>query len=153
MTNDNLYEIPTATAFAPTAADVAGVHDWFTRYDALAAAGDVEALADLAVFPLNVVSDTPGADGAATQWSREAFVSAMGYVLGSGSGDVQLDSRRTPHFLTESMVLVITEATMTATGAPAQAVRYADVLIRRGADWAFQSMIQGGWGDQLGETA
>jgi hypothetical protein len=28
-------------------------------------------------------------------------------------------------------------------------VRYADLLIRRGGEWRFQTMVQSGWGDQL----
>lgn len=149
MTSTQPYDIPSDSGFVPSREDIASVHGWFARYDALAAAGDVEALADLAVFPLNVVSDHAGGDGVARQWDRATFVATMGHALGSGSGDVRLESRRTPRFLTPSLVLVITDATMTATGASPQPVRYADILVRRDGDWAFQSMVQGGWGDQL----
>ncbi|MGH3788640.1 MAG: nuclear transport factor 2 family protein [Pseudonocardiaceae bacterium] len=144
----DLYDVPAADPFSPSAEDTASVTAWFARYDRLVADGDVEAMADMAVFPLNVVSDSPGGDGAAVQWSREQFVHMMSEVL-AGSGDVKLDSQRTPYFLTGSLVLVITDATMTATGAPQQALRYADLLIRRDGGWAFQTMVQGGWGDAL----
>lgn len=146
----DLYHVPAAdAAFRPSAEDAASIAAWFARYDGLAADGDVEAMADMAVFPLNVVSDSPGGDGAAAQWSREQFIRTMSEVLGSGSGDVKLDSKRTPHFLTSSLALVITDATMTAAGAPQQALRYADLLVRRDGGWAFQTMVQGGWGNAL----
>ena len=41
-----------------------------------------------------------------------------------------------------------TDSTMTA-GDEKRELRYADILIRRGGTWAFQTMIQGGWGDNL----
>lgn len=146
----DLYDVPAADpAFSPSAEDTASVMAWFARYDGLAADGDVEAMADMAVFPLNVVSDSHGGDGAAAQWSREQFVRTMSEVLAGGSRNVRLESRRTPHFLTGSLVLVITDATMTATGTPPQALRYADLLIRRDGGWAFQTMVQGGWGTAL----
>ena len=146
----DLYDVPTADpAFVPDDADRAGIADWFDRYDRLAAAGDTDALADLALFPLNVVSDHPGGDGVAVQWTREQFVESMARALGSGSGDVSLRSNRTPHFLTSSLVVVVTEAQMTGGGSAPQMIRYADVLVRRGEDWAFQTMIQGGWGSAL----
>lgn len=46
------------------------------------------------------------------------------------------------------MVVVFTDSTMTA-GGESQQLRYADVLMKRDGAWAFQTMIQGGWGDNL----
>ncbi len=145
-----LYDLPVAdTTFAPSAAEFASISAWFERYDGLVGRGEVEAMADMAVFPLNVVSDTPGGDGSSAQWSREQFVATMSEVIRGGSDGVRLESARTPHFLTAGLVLVVTDATMTAPGAEPVPMRYADLLIRRGDGWAFQTMVQGGWGDQL----
>lgn len=144
----DLYDLP-VTTFTPTAEDIASVHAWFSRYDALAVEGDIEGMADQAVFPLNVVSDTPGGDGAATQWDREQFVAAMSRVMGGGSSEVKLESTRTPHFLSGSLVMVVTDAIMTAPGAPSQPTRYADLLLKRDGGWAFQTMVQSGWGTDL----
>lgn len=40
---------------------------------------------------------------------------------------------------------------MTVTGedGPGQQMTYADILVRSGGTWAFQTMIQAGWGDML----
>lgn len=136
-----------AAAFQPSAAEVASVHAWFAEYDARAAKADLTGLADLAMFPLNVVSDDSGGNGSAAQWDRDQYLAAMAHVVGGGD-QPRMESVRTPHFLTGQLVLVFTEATFT-TGDHAQAVRYADLLVKRHGRWYFQTMVQGGWGDQL----
>ncbi|MCP3805271.1 nuclear transport factor 2 family protein [Allokutzneria sp. A3M-2-11 16] len=134
-------------AFQPSEQDVASVHAWFAEYDAHAAAGDVEKMADMAMYPLNVVSDSPEGNGAAAQWARAGFVESMKHVVG-GAGEVKMESVRKPIFLTGKLVVVITEATFT-TAEGAQDVRYADVLVKVDDRWLFQTMIQGGWGENL----
>jgi hypothetical protein len=146
-----MAELPaTVTAsggFVPTAGDLKSVEDWFAEYDGLVALGDVARMADMALFPLNVVSDNPGADGAAAQWTREQFMDAMSHVV-AGAGDMRMESDRTPVFLTEQLVLVITSAKFTL-GEHTDSVRYADLLVKKDGKWLFQTMVQGGWGDQL----
>ncbi|RLU83579.1 hypothetical protein CTZ27_28170 [Streptomyces griseocarneus] len=136
------------TGYAPTADELASVHAWFAEYDAAAARRDIERMADLAVFPLNLVSDDSAGDGVSAQWDREQFVEAMTHVMGEGAEDITFDSVRTPVFLGPGMAVVFSDSTMTADGAT-QRLRYADVLVKRNGQWAFQSMLQGGWGDNL----
>jgi len=138
----------TVEPYVPTAEDLASVEAWFREFDAHAAKGDVERMADMAVFPLNVVSDDPSGEGAAAQWTRERYVETMRQVMGGGGGDLAMESARTPVFLSAGLVLVTTEAVLTWPGG-GQRVRYADLLIRRGGEWRFQTMVQSGWGDQL----
>lgn len=133
--------------YEPTDEDRASVAAWFEEYDARAAAVDLEKMADLAVFPLNVVSDDSTGAGVAAQWTRERYVAAMAQAMG-GAGDVRMTATRTPSFLTASLVLVVTDATMTWDGGDRR-VRYADLLIRNEDGWRFQTMVQGGWGDNL----
>ncbi|GAA4015052.1 hypothetical protein GCM10022247_42450 [Allokutzneria multivorans] len=134
-------------AFSPGEQDVASVHAWFAEYDAHAAAGAVEKMADMALYPLNVVSDSAEGNGAAAQWSREGFVESMKHVVGGG-GDVTMESVRNPIFLTDKLVVVVTEARFT-TAEGSQDVRYADILVKVDGKWLFQTMIQGGWGENL----
>ncbi|MCC3767517.1 DUF4440 domain-containing protein [Streptomyces sp. UNOC14_S4] len=136
------------TGYAPTADEIAAIHAWFAEYDAAAARRDIERMADLAVFPLNLVSDDSAGDGVSAQWDRERFVETMTHVMGEGTEDITFDSVRTPVFLGPAMAVVFTDSTMTAGGAT-QRLRYADVLVKRNGRWAFQSMLQGGWGDNL----
>ncbi|NJQ03083.1 nuclear transport factor 2 family protein [Streptomyces sp. PLAI1-29] len=146
--------MPAAGAgFTPGEEDLRSVTEWFARYDALAARGEVEAMAGMALFPLNVVTDDAAGEGSAESWDRERFTATMGEVTAGAGGDspVTFESVRTPHFLTASLVLVVTDAVMTA-GGHRQAVRYADLLVKRDGAWRFQTMIQGGWGG-AGDTA
>ncbi|QTR04394.1 nuclear transport factor 2 family protein [Saccharothrix algeriensis] len=123
--------------FVPTDEDVAGVLDWFARWDALAVAKDVEAMAGMALFPVNAVTD-----GAAELWDRERFLKDMAAQL--GDGDVRMESVRTPVFVNAGLVFVITDATITV-GDFSQVVRYGDLLVKVAGEWRFQTMVQGGW--------
>jgi hypothetical protein len=136
------------TGYIPSAEELESIQEWFTAYDAHSAARDVERMADMAVFPLNLISDDSAGDGASAQWDRRQFVETMTQVMGDGDGDISFESVRTPVFLSAAMAVVFTDSTMTMDGQTRQ-LRYADVLIRRNGTWAFQTMMQGGWGDNL----
>ncbi|MER7820539.1 nuclear transport factor 2 family protein [Streptomyces sp. NPDC096153] len=136
------------TGYLPTSDELASIEAWFAEYDAAAARRDIERMADLAVFPLNLVSDDSAGSGASAQWDREQFVRTMTHVMGGGSEDITFASVRTPVFLGPAMAVVFTDSTMTA-GGTTQQLRYADVLIKRDGQWAFQTMLQSGWGDDL----
>ncbi|WP_406303045.1 nuclear transport factor 2 family protein [Streptomyces sp. NBC_00885] len=136
------------TGYTPTAEELASIQDWFAAYDAHSAKREVERMADLAVFPLNLVSDDSAGNGASAQWDRRQFVETMSQVMGDGSDDIAFESTRTPVFLSPAVAVVFTDSTMTMDGRTQQ-LRYADVLIRRDGQWAFQTMLQSGWGDNL----
>jgi hypothetical protein len=131
---------PAQGGFAPSPADIDQVLAWFSRYDTLAVDKDIEAMADQAMFPLNEVTD-----GYAAACDRDKFVAQMTEQLGE-AGDVSMESVRTPHFINENLVFVITDATIT-TGQYSQQVRYGDLLVKSGGEWKFQTMVQGGWGE------
>lgn len=128
--------------YQPTDEAVESIRQWFVDYDALAERGAIEEMADLAVFPLNLATDVPGGHAAVTQWTREEFVRTMSAVVGGGAA---MESTRTPHFLSENLVVVVTDAAVTVEG-ERQEMTYADVLVRTAEGWAFQTMVQGGWG-------
>jgi hypothetical protein len=128
--------------YQPTDEDRDSVREWFAAYDALAERGAVDEMADLGVFPMNLATDVPGGRAAVTSWTREDYLRVMGDVVGGGAG---LESVRTPHFLTENLVVVVSEATTTVEGVR-QSMTYADLLVRTADGWGFQAMIQGGWG-------
>lgn len=135
-----MTSVPSSGDFSPTLADVEGVMAWFRRYDELTDAKDTAAMADQAMFPINEVTD-----GRAESCDRERFVAQMNEQF-SASGDFSFESVRTPHFINENLVFVITNATMTV-GEASQRVRYGDLLVKEsGGEWRFQTMVQGGWG-------
>ncbi|AJP00272.1 hypothetical protein TU94_00600 [Streptomyces cyaneogriseus subsp. noncyanogenus] len=137
------------TGFTPSAEDRASLDAWFAAYDAASARRDIGHMADMAVFPLNLVSDDSRGDGRTAQWSREQFVDTMSQVMSEGGDEtISFESTRTPVFLSPSVAVVFTDSTM-AVGGEKRRLRYADILVRRGGTWAFQTMIQSGWGDAL----
>ncbi|WP_310724350.1 DUF4440 domain-containing protein [Streptomyces sp. N2A] len=137
------------TGYVPTTEDRASLDAWFAEYDAQSAKRNIERMAEMAVFPLNLVSDDASGNGRSAQWDRERFVATMTHVMGDGSEDIGFESTRTPVFLSPAIAVVFTDSTMTIQG-ETQQLRYADILIRQDGKWAFQTMIQGGWGDNLG---
>ncbi|MBP2320135.1 hypothetical protein JOF56_000520 [Kibdelosporangium banguiense] len=139
--------VTASSGFQPSAEDIQSVKAWFVEYDGHAANADLARMADMALFPLNVVSDDLSGNGSAAQWTREQFIGAMSHVV-AGAEDMRMESDRTPVFLTGQLVLVVTNATFT-TGDKTEAVRYADLLVKKDGRWLFQTMVQGGWGDQL----
>ncbi|MFJ9853359.1 nuclear transport factor 2 family protein [Streptomyces sp. NPDC101150] len=136
------------TGYIPTDEDRESLDRWFAEYDAHSARRNVERMADMAVFPLNLVSDDAAGDGRSAQWDRERFLATMTQVMGEGGEDITFASTRTPVFLSPAMAVVFTDSSMTAEGRT-QRLRYADILVRRQGEWAFQTMIQSGWGDNL----
>ena len=136
--------MPTSKDFVPSDEDQASVVAWFEKYDTLAAKQDFEAMADMAMFPLNEVTDDGAGNGQAEQCSREQYLAQMAKVMG-GSGDMTMESTRTPHFISDGLVFVITEGTVTY-GGQIQPMRYGDLLVKKDGQWLFQTMVQGGWG-------
>ncbi|MGD3106126.1 nuclear transport factor 2 family protein [Streptomyces sp. YGL11-2] len=136
------------TGYVPTDEDRTSLDDWFAEYDAHSARRKIERMADMAVFPLNLVSDDSAGNGRTAQWNREQFVATMTRVMGEGGEDIAFRSTRTPVFLSPSLAVVFTDSTMTVEGRTRQ-LRYADILVRRHGVWAFQTMMQSGWGDNL----
>lgn len=141
------------TGHTPTEEDLRGLAEWFETYDAHSSAPtpeNVERMADMAVFPLNLVTD--GSDGNARtgQWDRERYVATMNAVMGGGGEqDVRFESVRTPFFLSSSVAVVFTSAVMTTGDGEEHRVNYADVLVRRDGVWSFQTMIQSGWAEMM----
>jgi hypothetical protein len=142
-----LRELPADGAgFVPAAEDVESVLAWFAQYDTYVAEGNIEGMAGMAMFPINEVSDRSDGNASVTSCDRDRFVDQMTEIVG-GAGDVRMESTRTPHFLNQNLVFVITDATITANG-QTQQVRYGDLLVKADGRWVFQTMVQGGWGDR-----
>ncbi len=140
-----MQDVPTSNGNVASDGDRASVAAWFAKYDALAAKQDFEAMADMAMFPLNEVTDDGAGNGQAQQCSRAQYLAQMAEVMGGSGGDVTMESTRTPHFISDGLVFVITEGTVTY-GGQTQPVCYGDLLVKKDGQWLFQTMVQGGWG-------
>jgi hypothetical protein len=123
------------------------IEAWFAHYDSLVAEGDVEAMADQAMFPLNEVTDDQHGFGLASATGRERFIAQM-RESGIGSSEIEMRSSRTLHVLSPALVFVVTDA-LFGSGDEAAAMRYGDLLVRTPAGWRFQTMVAGGMSAQI----
>ena len=137
-----------ATLFSPADDDTAGLLAWFERYDAHASRNEVEAMADMALFPITVMTSDSQGESVTREWDRATFVQAMS--MNAAGPEVRLDNERRPVFLNRDLAVVVTETVMSGAGEP-QRMRYVDVMAKTGGEWRFTSMIQDGWGDMLRE--
>ena len=135
----------TSTAFTPTAQETATLLAWFDTYDEHVRRGDIAAMADMALFPLMLMTNDSAGEVVARQWGRDDFVQAMGMAADES---VEIFNERRPVFLNSDLAVVITDSTVTA-GGQTQHMRYVDVMAKTGGAWGFKSMIQAGWGDML----
>jgi Domain of unknown function (DUF4440) len=142
----------TDSGFVPDQQDVTELLAWFEEYDALAARNDVEAMADTAHFPITVVTHDSAGDGVSQVWDRATFVRSMSAAMDGELGDITMQNRRHPTFLSKDLAVVVTDSTVTA-GGRVQHLRYADVMVKAAGSWKFVSMIQAGWGDVLEQFA
>lgn len=130
-------------SFVPSEAEVASVRAWFAEWDKLALAGDIEALADRSLFPVNTLTTDEQGNGVAESWDRPTFIERMTAATAGAEG-VSMMSVRTPHFISADLVMVVTEAEIIAPEKTFRA-RYGDILVKRQGSWVFQTMLQAGW--------
>ena len=140
----------TATGFTPSEQDTQSLLDWFARYDAHVQRNETEAMADMALFPIIVMTNDSAGDCVTQEWDRETFVQAMAMNTDGADQDVELKNEREPVFLNSDLAIVVTNSTVTMAGEQ-QHMRYVDIMAKKDGQWRFKSMIQAGWGDMLKE--
>jgi hypothetical protein len=123
------------------------IMDWFAEYDALVQAGDLEGMANIASFPLNEVSDNAAGHAVTVPCDRTKYIEQMREVL-EGSEGVEMQSQRHPIFISPALCFVVTDASFVVGGVETQ-MRYGDLLVRTADGWKFQTMVAGGWHDQM----
>ncbi len=126
--------------YTPAADEVDALLDWFARYDAHARGNDTEAMADMAIFPLMVMTDDSAGESVAQVWDRPTFIAAMS-MAGADTARVEFDNHRSPTFLDAHLAVVTTDSTMIIDGETTR-TRYVDVMARQNGEWRFKSMIQ-----------
>lgn len=140
----------TATGFTPSEQDTQSLLDWFARYDAHVQRNETDAMADMALFPIIVMTNDSAGDCVTQEWDRETFVQAMAMNTGGADHEMELKNEREPVFLNSDLAIVVTNSTVTMDGAQ-QHMRYVDIMAKKDGQWRFKSMIQAGWGDMLKE--
>jgi hypothetical protein len=131
-----------------TEAQNQSIESWFAEYDELSMKGDIEGMANMAMFPVHVVTEGSDGNGYTENWTRAQFIQTMTEAMKDTPKDMEMKTVRTPFFLSPDLAVVITDAEISV-GAQKQAMRYADILVKLDGKWKFQTMAQSGWGDML----
>ena len=138
-------------AFTPSEKEIKILMDWFATYEGYVLKNQLDNMADMAIFPLVVMTDDSQGNCVAQSWDRETYKQAMDMTAqGVDMSTVSIESHRSPTFLNENLAVVITDAITTIAGQPQQS-RYVDIMAKQDGEWRFKSMIQSGWGDMLKE--
>jgi hypothetical protein len=124
------------------------IESWFAEYDELSMKGDIEGMANMAMFPVHVVTEGADGNGYTENWTRAQFIETMTEAMKDAPKAMEMRAVRTPFFLSQDLAVVITDAEITV-GTQKQAMRYADILVKMDGTWKFQTMAQSGWGDML----
>lgn len=134
--------------FDATAAQRKEVEAWFAKYDELSLKNDIEAMATQARFPLYAVTHDSKGQAHTEIWKKEDFMQIMKEATAGTPKDLEMRTERTPYFLSDDLIVVTTRATVKSAG-KTNVLKYADVLVKDGGVWKFQTMVQAGWGDLL----
>lgn len=136
-------------AFTPTEAERRSLLEWFERYDTHHRAHRIEAMAEMALFPVIVMTDDSAGECVTRQWDRETYLKAMRLAdQGVDQTSMELRNHRQPVFLSPDLAVVVTDSTVTLDGVTHH-MRYVDVMAKADGEWKFKCMIQTGWGDML----
>jgi len=134
--------------FEPTDIQRQELFKWFSRYDELTKNFKFEAMADQGVFPMYVITDNSSGDGVTRTWSREDFIQSMTSAMENTPADIEYNTIRKPLMINGNVAVVFTEWRPNK-DSDEGVLKYADILLKKGGEWRFQTMIQGGWGDFL----
>lgn len=135
--------------FTPSEEDVKSLMDWFAKYQSHVLKNELDDMADMAVFPLVVVTDDSDGNAVSQSWDAATFKQAMDLTSqGVDLASITIENNRKPIFLSKNLAVVITDAITTIAGQSQQS-RYADIMVKQDGAWKYKSMIQSGWGDML----
>jgi len=107
---------------------------------------DVQAL--LTLYDLPIYSGTDNAAGAyqAALCDGEQLRAILTALMRGERKDVLQAERRTPHFLSDSIAMVLVETSVTRNGDPLGSYTSAILVIKKGGVWRFKSGVAAGHG-------
>lgn len=129
--------------FEATEVEKKEVEAWFAKYAEFSENNDIEGLAGMVQFPLQVVSRDAKGSGGVQSWNKDNFVKVMKGVLAKTPDDTESKSEHTPYFLSHDLVIIMTK-TSGKSGGQKNIAKSADVLVRVGGKWMLQVTAQPG---------
>jgi len=129
-----------------TKEDKQGIEALFKAADEAWKKGDMKALTPLYDFPIYMGTDTASGVYQGGEWSQEQFVTIIGEMLKTQPKDVTFSEKYTPHFLSDSLAVVIVDTTATQGGKSLGAYKSAVIAIKKDGQWRFKSGLEAGHG-------
>lgn len=109
--------------------------------------GDIKAVAAMHDFPVLMTTDDAKGEVHSERWSREQFVQIMGPMAASAPKDIRIRHRLTPHFISDSLAVVIDDATMLQGKKELGSFKSAALVVNRKGKWLFKGGVEAGWGE------
>ena len=121
------------------------IQEFFKRQDELAKKGDFEAIVATHDFPLYMATDDLKGVPEAKEYSREEYVAMMKPMYESMPKDMKMTHKPTITVLSDSLVSVTDDFTMTM-GKQKVTGKNAALLVKRDGEWKWKAMIEAGYG-------
>jgi hypothetical protein len=121
------------------------VEDFFKNVQALEKKGDMEAMFATIDFPVYMITDDMKGVPESKLYSREEYVAMMKPMYENMPKDMQTTHKPTIHVLSDSLVNVSDDFTMTM-GKQKITGRNMSFLVKRDGQWKWKVMAEAGWG-------
>jgi hypothetical protein len=128
---------------AGTKKEIAG---FFKETDELEKKGDFDGMLARVDFPVFMLTDDSKGVPRAEAWSQEQYVAMMKPMMEHMPKDVKVTHKPTVTVLSDSLVNVTDDFTMTM-GKQKMSGRNMGVLVKRDGKWRWKMMGEAGWGD------
>lgn len=121
------------------------VVEFFKQQEELAKKGDMEAALAAYDFPIYMATDDLKGVPEAREYSREEYVAMMTPFYENMPKDMKVTHKPTISVLSDSLVSVIDDFTMTQ-GKQTVTGRNTSLLVKRDGQWKWKTMIEAGYG-------
>jgi uncharacterized protein (TIGR02246 family) len=108
--------------------------------------GDIQALAALYDFPIYMGTDRQDGTYEGGEWSQEQFNKIMGSMMKNDPKDVMNKEKLTPHFLSDTLAVVLVETTLTKGGKELGSYKSSVITVKKSGQWRVKSGIEAGHG-------
>lgn len=136
-----------------TTPDRNGVEALIRASDKAWMSGDVQAVAELHDFPVHMSTDDSKGEFKGEEWSRDQFVEMMGEMVSKTPRDITFKHKLTPHFLSDTLAVVVDEPTMMKGNTKLGTFKSVAVVVKKDGRWLFKEGLEAGWGDMANQQA
>lgn len=126
--------------------DRQGIEALFNAADDAWGQRDLQALTTLYDFPIYVGTDDSGGTYQGAEWDADQFRAAMTAALQADGNRVDRRQKRTPHFLSDSMAIILVETSVRVSATELGSYPSAILVIKMGTRWCFKGGVEAGHG-------